>query len=107
MWDNTYNKGGQQSHAKREQGFVGGYFDDEGWWAVAWLDLEDLTGTIDYLNEAIDIWNDMKASWGSQICNCLPWERGEPSSNSPQAISNGTVLMLHYFRQYANSFLLC
>ena len=101
IWGNTFNLGGHQPHAKRgekfmtkrqqtgDNGFLGGYYDDEAWWAVAWLDIEELTGDLTYLNEAIYIWDDMKAAWGTQVCGALPWKRGEPTSSSPQAISNG------------------
>ena len=42
------------------KGFLNGFYDDEGWWALGWIQAFDVTGTADYLNTAIDIFNDMK-----------------------------------------------
>jgi predicted alpha-1,6-mannanase (GH76 family) len=41
-------------------GFLDDYYDDEGWWALAWLNIYDLTGDADYLNLAISIFKDIQ-----------------------------------------------
>lgn len=60
------------------QGFLNGYYDDEGWWALAWIDAYDLTGNADYLSTAQQIWSDMKGG-ASQPCGAggIWWDRKE------------------------------
>ena len=41
-------------------GFLDDYYDDEGWWGLAWVNVYDLTQNSDYLNLAISIFNDMQ-----------------------------------------------
>lgn len=45
------------------QDFINDYYDDEGWWALAWIAAYDLTQNQDYLNMAITIFNDMAGGW--------------------------------------------
>lgn len=73
----------KRQHAKRSsdlskrepQDFTNSYYDDEGWWALGWLDAYDLTGDIHYLNTAIDIWNDMKGGASSQCPGGIWWDK--------------------------------
>lgn len=39
--------------------FLNDYYDDEGWWAMAWIDVYDLTQNATYLEAAQDIFSDM------------------------------------------------
>lgn len=39
--------------------FINDYYDDEGWWAMAWIKAYDLTRNSTYLGEAQDIFSDM------------------------------------------------
>ena len=74
---------------KREQGFISKAYDDEGWWALAWIDIWEVTQDADYLNEAIAIWQDMNAAWNQMTCGGLPWYKGESLSDNPLSIPNG------------------
>lgn len=44
-------------------GFLNKYYDDEGWWALAWIDAYDLTREIRYLTMAQSIFKDMSGGW--------------------------------------------
>ena len=54
--------------------FLNDYYDDEGWWALAWLKIYDLTKQQQYLQAAIDIFEDMREGWGG-TCEGLWWNK--------------------------------
>jgi predicted alpha-1,6-mannanase (GH76 family) len=69
----------KNNHAlkRRDQnGYINGYYDDEAWWALAWLEAYDLTKKTDYLNTAEILFQDMTTGWGT---NCstggLWWDK--------------------------------
>ncbi|EHL02698.1 putative mannan endo-1,6-alpha-mannosidase [Glarea lozoyensis 74030] len=41
------------------KGFLNDYYDDEGWWALGWIQAFDVTQNEEYLDTAVDIFNDM------------------------------------------------
>lgn len=41
-------------------GFLNDYYDDEGWWALCWIQAYDVTNDIKYLHTAVTIFEDMK-----------------------------------------------
>ena len=55
-------------------GFLNDFYDDEGWWALAWLQIYDLTKQQQYLQTAIDIFEDMSKGWGG-TCGGLWWNK--------------------------------
>ena len=58
----------------QNRGFLNQYYDDEGWWALAWLRVYDNTHQLKYLNAAQDIFEDMKTGWGA-TCGGLWWDK--------------------------------
>lgn len=54
-------------------GFINKYYDDEGWWALAWVDVFDLTGDMRYLRQAAAIFRDMQAGWETSTCGGGVW----------------------------------
>ena len=73
-----------------------GYYDDEGWWALAWLKAYDLTNDDKYLNMAVTIFNDMTNGW-DRICNGgIYWAKNHANTkgNTPykNAIANELFL---------------
>lgn len=42
-------------------GFLNSYYDDEGWWALGWIQAYDVTNDEQYLNTAVNIFEDMKS----------------------------------------------
>jgi predicted alpha-1,6-mannanase (GH76 family) len=50
--------------------FLNGYYDDEGWWANAWIRAFDLTGNTNFLNMAKTIFNDLTNGWDTTTAGC-------------------------------------
>ncbi|KAF1959994.1 Six-hairpin glycosidase [Byssothecium circinans] len=55
--------------AQANTGFLNDYYDDEGWWALAWIGAYDLTRASTYLTQAQTIFNDMNAVFGKTNCS--------------------------------------
>ncbi|KAF7878801.1 hypothetical protein EAF04_000004 [Stromatinia cepivora] len=51
------------------RGFLNDYYDDEGWWALAWIQAYDITGNRDYLSMAESIFADMKTGSNTPCSN--------------------------------------
>ncbi len=69
--------------------YINDYYDDEGWWALAWLDAWDYTGEQHYLNMANVIFKDITTGWSEK--GGLYWKKGVKYRSS---ISNGLTLTL-------------
>lgn len=70
--------------------FINDYYDDELWWALAWIQVYDVTGDTKYLDMASGIFEDNKAAWGTTPCNGgLWWSKDRTYVN---AISNELYL---------------
>ena len=69
--------------------FINDYYDDEGWWALAWIQAYDLTGETKYLDAAVVIFDDMAAGWGQSPCGGLWWSKAR---NAVNAIANELFL---------------
>jgi predicted alpha-1,6-mannanase (GH76 family) len=54
-------------------GFINRYYDDEGWWALAWIDAYDLTHAPQYLEMAESIFADMTGGWDTTTCGGGVW----------------------------------
>ncbi|KAM0298450.1 hypothetical protein HYE67_006228 [Fusarium culmorum] len=73
--------------------FLNEFYDDEGWWALAWIRASDATGDQQYLEAAIDIFNDMQTGTGTK-CGGIRWKKeGEEGSGYVNAIANELYLM--------------
>ena len=53
--------------------FINGFYDDELWWAIAWIEVFDVTGDQKYLDIAAEIFEDAKNVWGDTPCGGL-WQ---------------------------------
>jgi predicted alpha-1,6-mannanase (GH76 family) len=60
---------------KTSQGFLNKYYDDEGWWALAWIDAYDLTGNQQYLSMAESIFTDMAGGWDGVCGGGIWWNK--------------------------------
>lgn len=57
----------------RSKDFLNGWYDDEGWWALAWIDAYDLTGKPEYLTAARTLFSDMTGGW-DDTCGGGIWQ---------------------------------
>jgi hypothetical protein len=55
--------------------FLNGFYDDELWWALAWIKVFDVTGDTQYLDTASAIFEDAKNAWGTSPCGGLWWDK--------------------------------
>lgn len=69
--------------------FLNKYYDDEGWWALAWIDAYDLTGNQQYLAMAKSIFADMTTGWDNTCGGGVWWNKDRHYKN---AIANELFL---------------
>jgi predicted alpha-1,6-mannanase (GH76 family) len=70
-------------------GFLNQYYDDEGWWALAWIASYDWTGSAAYLNMAGQIFADMTNGWDTTCGGGIWWNKSHTYKN---AIANELFL---------------
>lgn len=59
----------------RPDGFVNYFYDDEGWWALAWLKVYEITKEQRYLQAAMDLFKDMIGGY-TATCGGIWWDKG-------------------------------
>jgi predicted alpha-1,6-mannanase (GH76 family) len=74
---------------KTSPGFLNKFYDDEGWWALAWIDAYDLTRNKDYLLMAESIFADMAGAWDDTCGGGIWWSKDR---NYKNAIANELFL---------------
>ncbi|WP_162601339.1 glycoside hydrolase family 76 protein [Occallatibacter savannae] len=74
---------------KTSPGFLNDYYDDEGWWALAWVGAYDVTHEQRYLAMAESIFADMAASWDDTCSGGIWWSKERKYKN---AIANELFL---------------
>jgi predicted alpha-1,6-mannanase (GH76 family) len=70
--------------------FTNYYYDDEGWWANAWIRAYDLTGNTSFLNMAKTIFTDLITGWDSSCGGGVWWNKARGYKN---AIPNELFLL--------------
>ena len=70
-------------------GFLNEFYDDEGWWALAWLDVYRLRGGNAYLQMSKSIFADMTGGWSDTCGGGIWWKKNEHYKN---AIANELFL---------------
>jgi predicted alpha-1,6-mannanase (GH76 family) len=71
--------------------FLNAYYDDEGWWAAAWIRAYDLTGDVRYLNMAKTIFADLTTGWDTNCGGGVWWNKSRTYKN---AIPNELFLLV-------------
>lgn len=56
------------------RGFLNDFYDDEGWWALGWINAYDITQEQEYLQTAVDIFEDMTGGWDTP-CGGIWWDK--------------------------------
>lgn len=82
---NAYNKTFAEiftNAQKTNPGFLNKYYDDEGWWALAWIDAFDLTRNQEYLSMAKSIFADMAKSWDNTCGGGIWWSKDRHYKNA-------------------------
>ncbi|ESZ96294.1 glycoside hydrolase family 76 protein [Sclerotinia borealis F-4128] len=74
------------------KGFLNDYYDDEGWWALGWIQAYDVTGNNDYLTMAVDIFADMKNGSTTPCSNGASGIWWDKSNSYVNAIANELYL---------------
>jgi predicted alpha-1,6-mannanase (GH76 family) len=70
-------------------GFLNEFYDDEGWWALAWLDVYELRGGVRYRDMSESIFADMSGGWSETCGGGIWWKKNEHYKN---AIANELFL---------------
>lgn len=68
--ENTFKSA---NRANGTTNFINDYDDDEGWWALAWIDAYDLTKSPDYLTMAETIFANIATEWDTTTCGGGVW----------------------------------
>ena len=83
------------NQANGSTNFITSANDDEGWWALAWMDAYDLTGNQAYLTMAQTIFADMATQWDTSTCGGgVWWSKDLTNSAYKNAITNEIFLKL-------------
>ncbi|MFC5865537.1 glycoside hydrolase family 76 protein [Acidicapsa dinghuensis] len=85
---NTFDRA---NGAYRTHDFLNASYDDEGWWALAWVDTYDITGDQKYLKMAETIFTNIADQW-DQTCNGGVW--WDEKHTYKNAITNELFLSL-------------
>jgi predicted alpha-1,6-mannanase (GH76 family) len=74
---------------RKHPGFLNEFYDDEGWWALGWIDVYELRGDARYLDMSESIFADMSGGWSDGCGGGIWWKKNEHYKN---AIANELFL---------------
>ncbi len=88
---NTFERNAGGESVNPNPNFLNELYDDEGWWALAWIKAYDLTGESRYLEMAKTIFDDMIGGW-DEVCGGGVWWSKERAYKN--AITNELFLTI-------------
>jgi predicted alpha-1,6-mannanase (GH76 family) len=89
---NTFQKASTAYHVTH---FINDSNDDEGWWALAWIDAYDLTRRPEYLQMAETIFADLTTQWDTTVCGGgVWWSKDLQHSAYKNAVTNELFLTI-------------
>lgn len=74
-----------------KKGLINNYYDDEGWWALAFLKAHELFGEDWYLNCAKHVFDDMVGGWDDTFSGGIWWSKDK---NYKNAIANELFMLI-------------
>lgn len=77
VFDNTFT-----AAQKTFSGYTNQYYDDEGWWALAWIDAYDLYRDPRYLGMAKSLFTDMSGGWDNVCGGGVWWSKEKKDKNA-------------------------
>jgi predicted alpha-1,6-mannanase (GH76 family) len=93
---NALSQGNFSAMAIWYTNFINYYYDDNGWWALAWIKAYDLTGNGNYLSKAETIFQNMTGGWDGACHGGIYWQNdhSDDKGNIPykNAIANELFL---------------
>jgi predicted alpha-1,6-mannanase (GH76 family) len=88
----------------RYRRFINRYFDDNGWWALAWVRAYELTGRKRYLDASQRIFDDMTTGWDETCGGGLWWNQDRAYKNAiPNELFLTAASRLHRLAASAGS----
>ena len=88
---NTFERNAGGDSVNPNPNFLNELYDDEGWWALAWIKAYDLTGESRYLEMAKTIFEDMIGGWDDVCGGGVWWSKERAYKN---AITNELFLTI-------------
>ena len=89
-------------YAQNGNTFLGYYYDDEGWNALAMLRAYDATGNVQWKNATEDVWADIKTGWNSAMGGGIAWNHGQPGYKNTPANGPACILAARLYEQFGN-----
>lgn len=79
-------------------GFINNYYDDEGWWALAWIRAYDVTGSTNYLSMAESIFADMQGGVNGTCGGGIWWSKDRKYKNASKKNSDPPSFPRHFLQ---------
>lgn len=76
------------------------YYDDMEWMALALLRAWDLTGEDEYRLGVLDLWEDIKTAWNSNMGGGMAWKKDQPDYKNTPANAPASILACRLYQRF-------